>query len=1220
MSKFVVKSIRISKFYNRSFHATEISGLDEGFNIVLGENGSGKSTIGRGLSYLFNSSPNSNQKNSVDATFWCNSTLYNNIQVEDQPRIDWPQSVRPDLYRLESIDNAVKLNSADTTTILSALEGGVNFVKLLTVPNGLQNPPGVPPGQNQKKIHDLARKEALLPEQELKVEKLKTDVSDLEEVRKLNQRIEKIETRKKIENEIKSLKDEYKGIDKQSENAAAEAENKSETASNAKEDYEKAEQDLEPYGGPAKKQLNLEDQQKLDQLIQESENIENNLKLKKELLIGLKKKLVALGVDPDLKVFQIKENSLTEDEAIAQEDNDHNSFEEPTDEEIISAQDLDREIIEANRILQWREEQYKDAAEKLHDARKELDKDAAEKLHDARKELDIEENPDTNIIPAKEILNQLNEDPSIASLADDVREYNCAQTANQALHKKVEGKKNDWLNQLKNDTVVRDAERAEQTLRDWLVSQSETPAHQSAVPKWLSLALSTGLFAIGIFVVKCSVSKLIPNIWVAGAVIVLGLLALVYNLFNSRKEKPFVTSTTSPWERHQRDTPDYFKPENWTVPEVCLKLAEATKTKATANGWDAVINDTNSNAADDSQSKKQKLQNRIQTFKKETGIVEIDPYVLAALVQKLLRLHQLEDDFNQAKSNVKSAREGLQKYKDDLTTFLKNRANTGQELADLRSAWRDYREERSSYDDLIKEQNKCRTQAKELQEKYHAPEWDDPLLMLEPFREWFQLTDTLNQQETALQKSIKKLTDYLDGQGAPANEDLQSRVNELSRRHETAKAYKDLQEDLRQAKANENAVIPKKESIARQNLSFNENDDTENSTPEEITKVLEVLEPKAKEREELEKIIQGTKTLVQNAEEAEETQTYKENLERLTEKIQRFTKQHVRNKVIEVIKNAVRKEDTPAVVKSANEWLKKFTNNRYDDLTVHGDASKKLKVTDTLDGEREKSFEELNTGTKIHVALAIRLAAIETSEETSKSKTKFPLILDDLLAHSDDQNFAAISSAMKEISKDRQVIYFTKESSDVQRLSDNAKVLHLGNPRVREVPPQEQFAPENQPIGDHFPLSQNIMHWPIEYFAVVRDITGYENKTAKDFFDQESLDALDKMRKKVLEAHRTLEWTHVEEKVTPAMEKRIKEVFDQSNGNLKVFFAELNSVDQIRTNLINKIHTHLEDQGFFTPPPTMKDLVDEGKQFFEGTDAKEKASSLASLFHAYLSR
>ena len=105
-----------------------------------------------------------------------------------------------------------------------------------------------------------------------------------------------------------------------------------------------------------------------------------------------------------------------------------------------------------------------------------------------------------------------------------------------------------------------------------------------------------------------------------------------------------------------------------------------------------------------------------------------------------------------------------------------------------------------------------------------------------------------------------------------------------------------------------------------------------------------------------------------------------------------------------------------------------------------------------------------------------------------------------------------------------------------------------------------------------------------------------------------------------MRALRPLEWTHVEKEVTPAMKERIKDVFDRSNGNVKVFFDGLNKVTGIRGKFISDIRTHLEEQGFFTSPPTMQELVEDGKKFFEGTDAKEKASSLASLFHAYLSK
>ena len=1006
MSKFIVHKINISKFYGENFENTQVNNLSAGINIVLGPNSSGKSTIARGISHLI--SPTLFNKRRIEAKISYGgkeSVVVSLVRKED---FNWPGSVRPDLYRLEIGQLLEKPDKLDQSAIISALEGGVDLNSLPTSwsPLAKINNIAVPVQRDQEDNRRLAINERSLPELRSQLQSLTETVRDLDQVEILAERVALRTNRQEKEKNIESLEEKYPGIDKQSENAADEANKKFQAVSDAEANYKKDEQSLELYGGPAKEQLSLEDQQKLDKLIQENERINKERDVQSELLDGAKDDLVKLGVDPGRKDFQIAETSLTEDESTAQEDNDHNSFEEPTDEDILTARDLDREISEANRILQLRKEEYKGAAEKLRDA---------------RTELAIEENPDAIEIPAKEILNQLIEDPSIASLADDVRKYD----AHKALHGKVEDWQQAWLNQHENDTVVRDAELAVQKLRDWLESQSETPTHQSAEPQWLPLALSIGLFAIGIFVVNCSVSKSIPNLWVAGAVIVLGLLAFVYSLFRLRKEKPSVTSTTNPWERHQRDTPEYFKPKNWTVPEVCSILAEATKTKATADGWDAVINDTKLDAADDSKSKKQKLEDRKQTFKEATGIDEIDPYLLAALVQKLLRLHQLEDDFKQAKSRVDSASTDLENRKKELKTLLNNRASTGQELSYLRDAWRTYRGKRSRYDDLIKKQNEFREQANQLQEKYDAPEWDDPLEMLEKFAEWFKLTDTFNQQKKTFNDQTEIVAKYLNNQGAPANEDLESRVNEISLRHDTATLYRELNLELILARADERAVSPNEESITRQKLSFE-------STIDQINAVIENLKPLRESKEKKHGDIRDIEISVNQAKRSRENEDYRRNVAEFKTQVSRFIKTTARNTVLDYIRTAVKIEDMPKIITNANVWLELFTSGSFGGLDIE---NKSLVVTDKKT-EKHKKFEELSGGTKVHVALAIRLAAIETSE----AETKFPLLLDESLATSDDINTSNILKIINDIMKGqenvegRQIIFFTNKKAETMRL------------------------------------------------------------------------------------------------------------------------------------------------------------------------------------------
>ena len=122
----------------------------------------------------------------------------------------------------------------------------------------------------------------------------------------------------------------------------------------------------------------------------------------------------------------------------------------------------------------------------------------------------------------------------------------------------------------------------------------------------------------------------------------------------------------------------------------------------------------------------------------------------------------------------------------------------------------------------------------------------------------------------------------------------------------------------------------------------------------------------------------------------------------------------------------------PKIITNANVWLELFTSGSFGGLDIE---NKSLVVTDKKT-EKHKKFEELSGGTKVHVALAIRLAAIETSE----AETKFPLLLDESLATSDDINTSNILKIINDIMKGqenvegRQIIFFTNKKAETMRL------------------------------------------------------------------------------------------------------------------------------------------------------------------------------------------
>lgn len=77
-----------------------------------------------------------------------------------------------------------------------------------------------------------------------------------------------------------------------------------------------------------------------------------------------------------------------------------------------------------------------------------------------------------------------------------------------------------------------------------------------------------------------------------------------------------------------------------------------------------------------------------------------------------------------------------------------------------------------------------------------------------------------------------------------------------------------------------------------------------------------------------------------------------------------------------------------------------------------------------------KKLDQLSTGTRIQLLLAIRVAFVESQE----SNVKLPLLADELLANSDVDRAKAIIEALTEVSKEgRQIFYFTAQVDEVAK-------------------------------------------------------------------------------------------------------------------------------------------------------------------------------------------
>jgi hypothetical protein len=130
----------------------------------------------------------------------------------------------------------------------------------------------------------------------------------------------------------------------------------------------------------------------------------------------------------------------------------------------------------------------------------------------------------------------------------------------------------------------------------------------------------------------------------------------------------------------------------------------------------------------------------------------------------------------------------------------------------------------------------------------------------------------------------------------------------------------------------------------------------------------------------------------------------------------------------EHLKEDIKYRNRPRVFERANQIFTRITGGLFK-LIVDDKGKASFRGYNNI-METGLDLDELSTGTRIQLLLAVRLAFIESQE----SFLAIPLLADELLANSDDTRARAIIEALVEISKEgRQVFYFTAQADEVDK-------------------------------------------------------------------------------------------------------------------------------------------------------------------------------------------
>lgn len=137
------------------------------------------------------------------------------------------------------------------------------------------------------------------------------------------------------------------------------------------------------------------------------------------------------------------------------------------------------------------------------------------------------------------------------------------------------------------------------------------------------------------------------------------------------------------------------------------------------------------------------------------------------------------------------------------------------------------------------------------------------------------------------------------------------------------------------------------------------------------------------------------------------------------------------------------REDDPEVLKRANYYLKKVTDNRYELLFADG----RFRVRDEAE-KVTREVNELSDGTRVQLLLCVRLAFVEHLEDGKN--IKLPLLFDETLASTDDHRAPLVARAIAEICREgRQVFYFTAQKDEVEKMKN--AVPEGSNIKVKEI-------------------------------------------------------------------------------------------------------------------------------------------------------------------------
>ena len=142
---------------------------------------------------------------------------------------------------------------------------------------------------------------------------------------------------------------------------------------------------------------------------------------------------------------------------------------------------------------------------------------------------------------------------------------------------------------------------------------------------------------------------------------------------------------------------------------------------------------------------------------------------------------------------------------------------------------------------------------------------------------------------------------------------------------------------------------------------------------------------------------------------------------RISELSADYAASRVASAILAQVIDIYQKRNQGPLIELASKRFAAITSERYASVVIDYDEDKQILKAVRADGER-KTMEQLSTGRRDQLFLALRLAAIEGHIEKSEP---LPIIIDDILIQFDDAAAAATFKVLVNLSRRTQVLFFT---------------------------------------------------------------------------------------------------------------------------------------------------------------------------------------------------